>query len=383
VIVTHDWQHLRHCRPRDHARRPDSINHRGKIRPASRSPDPWVRQFFNREPESGQSNTTINLNEQANNFKLGLFTLGGLALLVAGILAFGARSYFVRTSVFETYVAGDVAGLAVGSPVELRGVRVGKVRNINFSWNEYGETQPSYVVVEFEMRNDVTPMPPGAARRGECSSQRSAEVSGAPQRPGHHWNQPPPALEYLNQPKTLRRVPWRQKHIYIPAAPGLLSELLASIERSLRNVERLDFGALNQLLQNDLKSVGQVLDRAKEVDFGALSTNANSLLTELRGSNTKLQSFIVNADETVRRMKLEKVAQDLDGLLGNLSETVEGLKPGLSNIDFDALNQTLGNAHRTLGDLDDVLLELKQYPSGFLFGNPPSHVKEVQPSARK
>jgi len=323
------------------------------------------------------------MNKLTNNFKLGLFTLGGLALLVAGILAFGARSYFVRTSVFETYVARDVTGLAVGSPVELRGVRVGKVRNISFSWNEYEETQPSYVVVEFEMRNDVTPLPPGAARsemlqsaisRGLRARLKSQGITGTSLL----------SVEYLNPTENPpAQVPWRPKHPYIPAAPSQLGELLASIERSLRNVERLDFGALSQSLQSDLKSVGQVLDRAKEVDFGALSTNANSLLTELRCSNTKLQSFIVNADGTLQRMKLEKLSQDLDGLLGEVQGTVAGLKPGLVNIDFDSLNQTLANAHRTLGSLDDVLLELKQYPSGFLFGNPPSHVKEVQPFERK
>jgi ABC-type transporter Mla subunit MlaD len=323
------------------------------------------------------------MNQLTNNLKLGLFTLGGLLLLVAGLLAFGARSYFVRTTVFETYVAGDVPGLAIGSPVELRGVRVGKVRKINFSWNEYEETDPSYVVVEFEMRDDVTPLPPGAERsqmlqsaikRGLRARLKSQGITGTSLL----------SLEYLNPTENApAQVPWRPKHIYIPAAPGQLGELLASIERSLRNIERLDFGAMNQLLQNDLKSAGQVLDRAKEVDFGALSTNANSLLTEVRTSNTKLQSFIVNADGTVKRMQLEKLAQDLDGLLGEVQETVAGLKPGLVNIDFDSLNQTLANAHRTLGDLDDVLLELKQYPSGFLFGTPPAHVKEVQPTARK
>lgn len=55
-----------------------------------------------------------------NDFKLGLFTLCGLAILIAGILAFGARSYFEPTSTYETYIAGDVTGLAVGSAVELR-----------------------------------------------------------------------------------------------------------------------------------------------------------------------------------------------------------------------------------------------------------------------
>jgi len=64
-------------------------------------------------------------------------------------------------------------------------------------------------------------------------------------------------------------------------------------------------------------------------------------------------------------------------------ETVAQLQPGLANIDFDALNQTLVNAQRTMRDMDDVLLELKQYPSGFLFGEPPPAVKEVQPPAKK
>ena len=73
------------------------------------------------------------MGQPINNFKLGLFTLCGLALLVAGVLAFGARSYLEPTSEFETYIQGDVTGLAVGSAVELRGVRVGKVTRIDFS----------------------------------------------------------------------------------------------------------------------------------------------------------------------------------------------------------------------------------------------------------
>ena len=75
-----------------------------------------------------------------NHFKLGLFTLCGLAILIAAVLAFGARSYFEPTSLFETYIPGDVTGLAVGSAVELRGVDVGKVKRISFSWSEYQET---------------------------------------------------------------------------------------------------------------------------------------------------------------------------------------------------------------------------------------------------
>jgi hypothetical protein len=61
---------------------------------------------------------------------------------------------------------------------------------------------------------------------------------------------------------------------------------------------------------------------------------------------------------------------------------VASLQPGLANVDFDALNQTLINARRTLNDMDDVLAQLKQYPSGFIFGGPPPPVKTVQPSSK-
>jgi len=286
------------------------------------------------------------MSTNTNHFKLGLFTLCGLAIFIAGILAFGARSYFEPTSLFETYVEGDVTGLAVGSAVELRGVRVGKVRRISFSWSEYQETTPSYVVVEFEMRDDVTPLPPGEARsemlesavkRGLRARLKSQGVTGTSIL----------SLEYLNPDENPPvQVPWTPKHTYIPAAPGQLGELLASIEKTLRNVEQLNFSNINQLVQGDLKSAGQVLDKVNQVDFGNLGTNANSLLTESRA-------------------------------------TISQLQPALANIDFNALNQTLANAQRTLHDMDDVVAELKSYPSGFLFGSPPPPVKEVQPPAKK
>lgn len=281
-----------------------------------------------------------------NHFKLGLFTLCGLAILIAGILAFGARSYFESTSLFETYVEGEVTGLAGGSAVELRGVRVGKVRRIDFSWSEYQQTTPSYVVVEFEMRDDVSPVPPGEARsemlesavkRGLRARLKSQGVTGTSFL----------SLEYLNpEENPPAQVPWTPKHTYIPAAPGQLGELLTSIEKTLRNVEQLNFSNINQLVQGDLKSAGQVLDKVNQMDFGGLGTNANSLLAESRA-------------------------------------TISQLQPALANIDFNALNQTLANAQRTVRDLDDVLAELKNYPSGFLFGSPPPPVKEVQPSAKK
>jgi hypothetical protein len=75
-------------------------------------------------------------------------------------------------------------------------------------------------------------------------------------------------------------------------------------------------------------------------------------------------------------MQLDKLTHDADAMIG-------ALEPGLANFDFRALNQTLNNASRTLHEADDVLFELKQYPSGFILGQPPIPIKNVQPPARQ
>jgi len=323
------------------------------------------------------------MSKPINNFKLGLFTLIGLGILILGILAFGARSYLQPTSQYETYIKGDVTGLSVGSAVELRGVHVGKVTHIDFSWIEYEVTEPSYIVVEFEMRNDIAPGSPGAAqdellrsaiKRGLRARLKANGITGSSIL----------SLEYVNPEENPPvQVPWTPKNTYIPSAPGQFGELLASVEKTLHNVESLDFNAMNRLLVEDMKSAGRLLDKAGQVDFGGLSTNVNTLVTDLQSSNTKLKSLLQDTDDTVKKAKLERLTQDLDNLAGQLRDTVARLEPGVANIDFDALNQTLTNARQTIHDMDDVLVELKQYPSGFLFGQPPPPLKEIQPSGEK
>ena len=316
-----------------------------------------------------------------NHFKLGLFTLGGVAILIAAILAFGARSYFEPAVGYETYITGDVAGLSVGSAVDLRGVHVGRVSHIGFSWGEYQETQPSYIVVEFELRQDVIPVPNGesrnnlvqaAVKRGLRARLKAQGITGTSIL----------SLEFVDPAENPPvPVPWTPKNIYIPSVPGQIGELLNAAEKTLRNLERLDFAGLNALLQSDLKSAGRVLDRADQIDFGTLSTNVNELLAGLRDSNLKLKSLLQDSDDTVKKVKLEKLADAVAGLVGQLQATVARLQPGLANFDFDALNQTLANARRTINDLDQVVLELKQYPAGFLLGQPPAPVQGVKPPA--
>ncbi|MGP8199969.1 MAG: MlaD family protein [Limisphaerales bacterium] len=320
------------------------------------------------------------MSAKTSNLKLGLFTLVGLGLLMTGILAFGTWSAVEKKTLFETYVPGDVSGLSVGSAVEFRGVHVGKVTHIGFSWNEYQASEPGWVVVVFEMNESVFPGPPGNGWNGQLQAAidhglrarlKSQGVTGTCI----------VSLEYLdpveNPPMP---APWTPRHTYIPSAPGLLGDLLVSLQTVLHRVERLDVTALNQLAATDLKSLGRVLGRVEQVDLANLSTNAAALLVEIRRSNAKIENFIDDTDGTVKKLPLEKLTQDADTLVRQLQDTVGKLEPGLTSVDFDSLNQTLAKARQAAQNIDDVLSELKEYPSGFIFGEPPPRLKEVQPA---
>jgi hypothetical protein len=323
------------------------------------------------------------MSAKINNFKIGLFAFFGVALVVTGLLVFGVWSNLKKSSLFETYVTTDVSGLSVGSAVELRGVRVGKVTSIGFTWNEYQDASPGYVVVVFEMNDDVSILPPGKERNERLQKAIEHGLRACPKALGVTGTCIM-SLEFLNPAENPPlKVPWTPRHSYIPSAPGLIGDLLVSMREALHKLDQVDVVALDHLAEVDLKSVGHLLGRVERIDLESLGTNANALLTELRGSNAKLQSFLDHTEDTIAKMELEKLSQDADGLVGQLQETVANLQPGLANIDFNALNQTLESAPRTLHDADDVLFELKQYPSGFILGKPPLPIKNVQPPAKQ
>jgi len=66
-------------------------------------------------------------------FRIGVFTVLGLALLVTAVVAvFGAR-LFTSTERAVMHFSGSIYGLQLGSPVVFRGVRVGSVRSMKVS----------------------------------------------------------------------------------------------------------------------------------------------------------------------------------------------------------------------------------------------------------
>ncbi|HTV41330.1 MAG TPA: MlaD family protein [Candidatus Sulfotelmatobacter sp.] len=306
-----------------------------------------------------------------NTFKIGLFTLIALGLLVAGVLAFGAKSYFVPKSRFETAVPGEVSGLSVGSSVELRGVPIGHVSRITFAWNVYPKSKSGLIVVEFNVEGNLLPLPPGTNLRAVLEQATAKGLRAVVKGQGITGtsilaletldpnSNPAPAIDYT------------PRYYYVPSAPGQFTRMLESIEKSLDNLQHVDLAGIGSGVTNALDATTRLVNELNLVNLQIISTNANELLLETR-------ALVTNLQENVQSMNLASIGRNADQLLAGLRDTNAKLQLVLNQIGTAPLQETVGDIRSAAQNLDDVLAQLKQYPSGFIFGEPPAPAQGVQ-----
>ena len=319
---------------------------------------------------------------KANDLKLGTFVLFGFGLLCAGLFAFGAVTYFQRTILVETYVNGNVDGLSVGGPVSLRGVKVGKVTKIDFSWNLYSESEPRYVIIEFEVRRSIAPAAFGQDVAARIQSQVHSGLRARVNAQGFTGSSLL-SLEYVNPAEYPPPVfPWTPRHLCIPSAPSQFAEVLTSLQQTLQKAAQIDFASLSGSLQRDLNAAERLMTRLEgdlggaeklighldEVKYKELATSADGLITQLRCD--------------LNQMHLAKLSNDADELLVGVKGTMSHLDLVVANLDTGSLNEALANARLATKDLDETVRKLKQYPSGFILGGPPAKVKLPDRTAR-
>ena len=65
--------------------------------------------------------------KRGNPALIGLFIIGAIVLMVAGVIIVGSGKFFVHTVRAVMYFDGSVQGLQIGAPVTFRGVKIGSV----------------------------------------------------------------------------------------------------------------------------------------------------------------------------------------------------------------------------------------------------------------
>ena len=331
------------------------------------------------------------MSEKSSSFKLGMFVLVSLGLLGIGLFAFGAASYFQKMDLLETYLNGSADGLSVGAPVTLRGVRIGKVTRMDFSWNVYDQTGPQYVIVEFEVRNNISP---GASRKAIAERVPAQVQRGlrARVKAQGFTGSSLLSLEYLNPAEyPPPPFPWKPRYLCIPSAPSQFDEVLTSVQKTLNTVAQLDIRALNDSLQRDLAAAGKLVGHLDEVNYRALAANADALITQLRSEVKEMHlakvsdhadALITELRGDLKEMHLARLSNDADEALRGVRTTLDRIDGVVGNLDTESLNDALANVRVASKDLDDTLVKLQKYPAGFLLGRPPPPARSVEKSRK-
>lgn len=311
------------------------------------------------------------MSEKASALRIGIFVTVGVAIVLAALFLFGIRSAFQPTHKFETYTTGEVEGLSVGSVVTLRGVEVGKVTEVGFSWNMYQVAQPACVVVRCAVKQDITPRQWGADWKADVQKVVDGGLRAVVQTNGITGSSII-ALQTLD-PKLYPplKVPWTPRYLYVPSAPSQLGRLLASVDRTLSNLEKLDVGAISRSLTKVLDTADGTLQNLKRMDLGRLSRSADSTIQDAGAAIREIQGLAQDARKDLHDMRLQAVGTDAERLLENLDAKLSALIDKLSGVDVRALNDTLAGTRDAARSLNQALDELKRYPSGFLFGGAP------------
>jgi paraquat-inducible protein B len=311
------------------------------------------------------------MSEKASQFRIGIFVVVGVAILLGALFVFGIRTAFEPTHRFETYATGEVEGLSVGSVVTLRGVEVGKVAEIGFSWNIYKAVRPACVVVRCEVRQNIAPEQWKGDWKAAAQKVVDQGLRAIVQTNGITGSSII-ALQTLD-PKVYPplQVPWQPKYLYVPSAPSQLGRLLAALDRTMSNLAKLDLGAVAQSLTRVLDTADGTLKNLNRLDVGALSRSANGTIQDVGAAIREIQGLAQDARVDLKEMRLQAVGTDAQRLLQNLDARLSVLIDKLSSVDVRSLNDTLAGTRDAARSLNEALDQLKRYPSGFLFGAAP------------
>ncbi len=254
---------------------------------------------------------------------VGAFVVGALLLALIALLSFGGLSLFSQPQRFVVYFDESVHGLDLGSPVKLRGVRVGRVVDLSVRYDAAQNHAVAAVVCELN-RNVITDerdVPIDVSKRGELQDLIGRGLRAKLGVIGLATGLLYVELGFydpLNYPPA-ETSPAGIKYAVIPAVPSAISEYQASLTMILSNLRKVDFAGLaedvkvlladtrKQIDGTDVKGLvrqwteagAAVKDLASSPDARQAFANLNAAITELRGVLARLDTQVTPAGENL------------------------------------------------------------------------------------
>lgn len=301
--------------------------------------------------------------QNGNYFRLGLFVLVGVVLIIVVTLIFGAGNFNKKTTIVETYVTGSVTGLEVGAPARFRGVKIGSVTAIALSGSIYEKSksvadQKQYVVIRIEIvqRQDQTAEDVATEIGNLVQKNLRARVKAAGIT-GVNYVEFDSITDAEIYPELA--YDWKPTYPVIPSLPSQSDLLIAGIQKALHLADNVNLLSTQEKLN-------------------ALIVNLNIQLNKLVVGDGKDQRGLVQTMQDLNQLinNLNKIAtnKELEGVFTEASNSAIALRQKLQSMEGDS-QLSLEQIKQTAEQLNDLSRNLSRNPASLVLGAPPPQVK--------
>jgi paraquat-inducible protein B len=191
-----------------------------------------------------------------------MFVIGAMLLIILALLSFGGLHFFSKPQRFMVYFDESIHGLDMGSAVKLRGVRVGRVADINVRYSAATNKSVVAVVCEFSrnMIVDDQGRPIDVSDRAKLQEMVDHGLRAQLGVVGFATGLLFVELDFRDPLQYPAGAPEPgAKHLVIPSLPSTISEYQASLTEILSNLKRVDFAGLSRNLNLTLATANEKL----------------------------------------------------------------------------------------------------------------------------
>lgn len=294
---------------------------------------------------------------------VGGFVIGALALGIVALLAFGRVSFFSKPQRFVVFFDESIHGLDLGSPVKLRGVRIGRVVELNVRYEE--DTNRSVVGVVCELNRNMITDSKGAqldvSDRAELKKLVDRGLRAHLGVLGLATGLLFVELDFVDPHDNPGRTPdFETRYLIVPSMPSAISEFQSNLTDILNDVKRVDFAGIGAELKALLQDTRKQLDGLDLKGTVAQWQRTGARFEALADSPQLTQTIVnLNAAVTDLRRVLANVDAQVGPAGGELRQTLGEARKAL-----ETFNATAGAAHRFItaqsGLGDEVTQTLEQ-----------------------
>jgi paraquat-inducible protein B len=276
---------------------------------------------------------------------VGAFVIGAFVLAIIALLSFGGISFFSKPERFMVNFDESIHGLDLGSPVKLRGVRIGRVVELNVQYTP--EKNGSMVSVVCELNRDIITDSRGikvdVSSRAELQKLVDQGLRARLEIQALATGMLFVGLDFVD-PTEFPAPPLegQPRYLVVPDMPSAISEFQANLTAILNDVNKMDFAGISSELK------GLLVDTRKEIK----DLNLKATLEQWKKTGAQVEALAASPEIKDTFVNLNAVINDLRTVLVNLDAQVGPVGKELTTTlvearaSLEAFNHTANAAHR-------------------------------------